>query len=87
MLSGDVAADVNSSSSSGAGTIAVLGSGLLVETLVAEELVDEYRLFVHPLVLGSGKRLFREYTAPKRLRLVESAPTSTGVLMLTYENQ
>ena len=87
VLSGDVAADVNSIKQQPGANIAVLGSGLLLETLIEEGLVDEYRLFVHPLVLGSGKRLFREYPAPKRLRLVESASTSTGVLMLTYENQ
>jgi hypothetical protein len=40
---------------------------------------------VHPLVLGTGKRLFRETSHPLPLRLVDSAPTSTGILMLTYE--
>jgi len=87
VLSRDIAAEVLSIKQQTGGNIAVLGSGLLLETLIEEELVDEYRLFVHPLVLGSGKRLFREYTAPKRLRLVQSAPTSTGVLMLVYENE
>jgi dihydrofolate reductase len=61
-----------------------LGSGVLVQALIENEQVDEYRLFVHPLVLGTGKRLFREYPRPLQLRLVDCTPTSTGVLLLTY---
>ena len=66
------------------GGIAVLGSGLLVQTLIAEDLIDEYRLFIHPLVLGKGKRLFRDTPMPVRLRLTDCTPTTTGVLLLTY---
>jgi dihydrofolate reductase len=65
--------------------IQVIGSGELVQALIQHDLVDAYRLMVHPLVLGSGKRLFRQGTAPTRLRLVDTKPTSTGVLILTYE--
>jgi dihydrofolate reductase len=65
--------------------IQVIGSGELVQTLIQHDLVDAYRLMVHPLVLGSGKRLFREGTSTTRLRLVETKPTSTGVMILTYE--
>ena len=65
--------------------IQVIGSGELVQTLIKHDLVDAYRLMVHPLVLGTGKRLFREETPLTRLRLVESKPTTTGVLILTYE--
>jgi dihydrofolate reductase len=64
--------------------IRVIGSGELVQTLNRHGLVDEYQLIVHPLVLGEGKRLFREGTATK-LRLVSSKPTTKGVLILTYE--
>jgi hypothetical protein len=42
---------------------------------------------LHPLVLGTGKRLFREYSHPLRLRLTEYVPTTTGVLLLTYERE
>ena len=65
--------------------IQVIGSGELVQALIRHDLVDTYRLMVHPLVLGAGKRLFREGTAPTKLRLVDTKPTSTGVLILTYE--
>ena len=70
----------------GSGNIAVLGSGVLVQELIANDLVDGYRLFLHPLLLGAGKRLFREMERPRRLRLVECTPTTTGVLMLNYDS-
>jgi dihydrofolate reductase len=84
VLAGDISAEVKNLKQQSGGNIAVLGSGVLLESLIEEDLVDEYRLFVHPLVLGKGKRLFREYSAPKRLQLVDSTPTATGVLMLSY---
>jgi dihydrofolate reductase len=64
--------------------IAVLGSGDLVRTLIRHDLVDEYFLVVFPIVLGSGKRLFREAGQARRLRLVDSKATSTGGVILTY---
>lgn len=85
MLEGELAPAVRRLKSSGDGHIVVLGSGKLVEALQAADLVDEYKLFVHPLLLGTGKRLFRDLPAPKRLRLVSCTPTATGVLMLDYE--
>lgn len=65
--------------------IAVLGSGQLVQTLMKEDLVDEYFLTVYPIVLGRGKRLFRDPDQMARLRLVESDTTGTGGVMLTYQ--
>ncbi len=47
--------------------------------------VDEYRLMIHQIVMGEGKRLFRNDTAPAKLRLIESTPTSTGVVIARYE--
>ncbi len=49
-------------------------------------LVDGYRLFLHPLLLGSGKRLFTQLDQPRRLRLLDVQPTTTGVVMLSYES-
>jgi dihydrofolate reductase len=65
--------------------IQVIGSGELVQTLIKHRLVDQYQIMIHPLVLGGGKRLFRDGTSPSKLRLVSSKPTTTGVLILTYE--
>jgi dihydrofolate reductase len=63
----------------------VPGSWNLIQTLLAADLVDEFRLMIFPLVLGSGKRLFDDGAIPAGLRLVDSKPSSTGVLMTTYE--
>jgi dihydrofolate reductase len=85
VLDGDVAESVAQLKVEGEGDICVLGSGLLVQTLIEHDLIDEYRLFVHPLVLGTGKRLFRAAPRPLPLRLSECAQTATGVVMLAYE--
>ncbi|GAA1639417.1 dihydrofolate reductase family protein [Catellatospora bangladeshensis] len=85
VLDGDLAPAVRRLKAEGEGVLAVLGSGALVQELIAHDLVDGYRLFVHPLLLGTGKRLFRERPRPQRLTLVDCTPTSTGVLMLGYD--
>ena len=64
--------------------LAVLGSGDLLQTLMAQELVDEYLLMIHPLVLGSGQRMFPDGGPPLNLKLAESITTTTGVVMATY---
>jgi dihydrofolate reductase len=63
----------------------VHGSGNLIQTLMRHNLVDEYRLWVFPLVIGSGKRLFSDGTIPGGLRLVENKVSTTGVVIGTYE--
>jgi dihydrofolate reductase len=85
VLGGDLVGSVAELKADGEGFISVLGSGELVQTLIAHGLVDDYRLFVHPLVLGTGKRLFRETPRPIPMRLVDCTPTTTGVLLLSYE--
>jgi dihydrofolate reductase len=85
VLDGDLAAALPRLKAEGDGTIAVLGSGALVQQLTAFELVDGYRLFLHPLLLGTGKRLFNELDQPRRLRLLGVEPTTTGVVMLSYD--
>ena len=84
VLQGDLAPAVRGLKEAGEGTIAVLGSGVLVQELAALGLVDGYRLFLHPLVLGSGKRLFAQTEKPRALRLLGVEATSTGVVMLSY---
>jgi len=63
----------------------VHGSGNLIQTLMRHGLVDQYRLWVFPLVIGSGKRLFADGTIPGALRLVDSKVSTTGVVIGTYE--
>jgi dihydrofolate reductase len=84
LIEGDVPGAVAELKQQPGGNIAVLGSGELVRTLVAHDLVDEYFLVVFPIVLGSGKRLFGAAEQPRRLRLVDCRTTGTGGVMLTY---
>ncbi|MBI5304935.1 MAG: dihydrofolate reductase [Chloroflexi bacterium] len=65
--------------------IGVAGSPTLVRSLLQNDLLDELILMVHPVVVGNGKRLFKDGGALKRLRLVDSKATRTGVMLLTYE--
>ena len=85
VLKGDIVEAVRGLKAQGTGFLTVLGSGEFVQSLIANELIDTYRIMLHPLVLGTGKRLFREYPNPVRLRLTACTPTTTGVLILTYE--
>ena len=63
----------------------VHGSANLIQTLLGHNLVDQYRLWLFPVVLGSGKRLFADGTVPSGLKLVDSQVSSTGVVLATYE--
>jgi dihydrofolate reductase len=65
--------------------IQVPGSQNFIQTLLKHDLIDEYRLFVFPVALGTGKRLFADGTIPTNLKLVASETSSTGVAMNTYE--
>ncbi|WP_244928763.1 dihydrofolate reductase family protein [Nocardioides sp. W7] len=85
LLDGELEAAVGELKASGDGDLAVLGSGNLVEQLLRRDLVDELRLFLHPLLLGTGKRLFRELPAPRPLALTASGTTSRGTVVLSYE--
>ena len=63
----------------------VFGSGQLVHTLMQHDLIDEYRLMVHPVLLGSGKRLFSDGSEKKVLRLVDTRTFSSGIIVLSYQ--
>jgi dihydrofolate reductase len=65
----------------------VLGSGELVRSLMERDLVDRYVLLIHPLVLGSGRRLFHDGGPSAALRLVDAKPTTTGVVIATYQKE
>ena len=84
ILSSDFSASVRELKEVEAGDIAVLGSGNLCRQLLAENLVDELRLFIHPLLLGTGKRLFGELPMPTNLELKSVAQTDLGTVALVY---
>lgn len=81
----DVVDAVRALKHEGDGELQVHGSPGLAQTLIANDLVDEYRLWVHPVVLGSGKRLFGPGAVPAALKLSGTKATSTGVVVHTYE--
>jgi dihydrofolate reductase len=85
LLSGDAAAAVASLKREREGNLVVLGSGRLVQSLLSADLIDELVLTIHPLVLGSGQRLFTDGGAPAKLRLVDTVTTTTGVIIATYQ--
>ena len=85
LLSGDLAAKVSALRDRTDGVIAVLGSGELVRWLAEQELIDEYLMLIHPLVLGSGTRLFPEKGPRRPLRLTDAVVTTTGVVIATYD--
>jgi len=64
--------------------LTILGSGQLIASLMRRNLIDEYMLLVHPLVLGTGRRLFDDGGAFAKLQLVDSVPTTKGVIIATY---
>jgi dihydrofolate reductase len=85
LLEGDVAKAIAELKEQPGGNLVVLGSGELVQTLMENDLVDRYELMIVPIVLGSGKRLFRDGSAKRELRLVDSKTTATGMIVATYE--
>ncbi len=84
VIRGDVAGQVAKLKEQRGGDILVAGSGQLARTLLQEDLVDELRLMVFPVVLGSGKRLFEDGLDQTSLRLVDARPVGAGVLILRY---
>jgi dihydrofolate reductase len=85
LLEGDAAEAVAGLKEQPGNDLAVLGSGELVRSLMRRDLVDEYVLMIHPLVLGSGRRLFTDGSAFAALRLVDTVTTTTGVIIATYQ--
>lgn len=85
LITGDVAEAVRRLKDEPGDEIQVHGSCDLIQTLLRESLVDEMRLWIFPVVLGSGKRLFADGTIPGALKLVSSKSSSTGVTVNTYD--
>ena len=85
LLRGDLTEELPRLKQEAGQDILIFGSGQLVHTLHERGLIDEYRLMVFPVVLGSGKRLFPDGDEKKALRLVESKTFTSGVVLLTYQ--
>jgi len=67
------------------GDLVIMGSGQLIRSLLPHALIDEYLLMIHPLVLGSGQRLFEHDNHALKLRLADSIAISTGVVLAIYQ--
>jgi dihydrofolate reductase len=85
LIEGDAAEGIATLKQQDGPELQVHGSGNLIQTLIRNNLVDEYRLWVFPLVIGTGKRLFADGTIPAGLRLVDHQVSTTGVTIGTYE--
>jgi dihydrofolate reductase len=85
LIEGDVPTGVARLKEQDGPELQVHGSADLIQTLLEHDLVDEFRLYIYPLVLGKGKRLFGEGTIPANLKLTDSKVSSTGVMVNTYE--
>ena len=84
MIKSDVVNQISRLKAAERGDILVAGSGKLVHTLFQHHLVDELRLMVFPILIGGGRRLFKDGGDKVPLRLVESKPVGSGVLTLVY---
>lgn len=85
VIPGDVAEAVAKMKQQPGDDILIYGSGTLVQTLFERDLIDEYRLMLHPIVVGHGGRLFANGVSSKTLRLANSTMLSSGVVVLSYE--
>src|ERR671921_1575892 len=85
LIKGDVAEEISKLKQQPGKDISITGSPTLVRSLLEVDLLDELRLMLHPIVVGSGKRLFEEGSDQKALELLDSKTFSTGVLYLTYQ--
>jgi dihydrofolate reductase len=86
LIEGDVAVAVAKLKDEEGPELQVLGSAELLQTLLANGLVDEYRLWIFPVVAGPGKRLFGDGSQPAGLRLTSSTTSPSGVIVATYES-
>ena len=87
LLKGDVPGVVAALKNQQEKDVVVLGSGELLQTLMKHNLIDLYILLIHPLVLGTGTHLFRDGISYSKLQLVDTKPTTTGVLIARYQPQ
>jgi dihydrofolate reductase len=85
LIEGDAAEGIAALKQSDGPELQVHGSENLIQTLLRHRLIDQYRLWVFPLVIGSGKRLFADGTVPSGLKLIDSKVSTTGVVIGTYE--
>ena len=85
LIKGNLSNEINTLKKQSGKNIGVSGSPTLVRSLLQDDLLDELKLMIHPVIVGKGKRLFTEDVDLKKLQLVDSKVTSKGVAILTYQ--
>jgi dihydrofolate reductase len=85
LIKGNVAGEIAKLKQQPGGNIGMTGSATLIQILMQADLIDEYQLFVHPIVVGNGKRLFKDGATNSALKLVGNRTFSGGVILLTYQ--
>lgn len=85
LIKGDVVQEIKMLKEQNGPELQVYGSGNLIQTLLKNDMVDEFRLKIFPITLGTGKRLFADGTIPAGLKLIDSRTSTTGVIVATYE--
>lgn len=85
LIKGNLAKEINALKKQSGKNIGVSGSPTLVRSLLQEDLLDELQLMIHPVVVGKGKRLFTEDVNLKRMKLIDTKVTGTGVVIVTYQ--
>lgn len=84
-ITGDVVSEIKKLKEQNGPDLWVWGSGNLIQTLLKNDLIDRMHLWIHPITIGSGKRLFAEGTQPRNFKLIESKISATGIIFTTYE--
>ncbi len=85
-ITGDVVKQIQKLKQEDSPDLWVYGSGNLIQTLLRHSLIDRMHLWIHPITIGQGKKLFAEGTQPEKFKLVDSKISTTGVIFATYEN-
>jgi len=85
LVHGDIPAAVAELKQDPGGNLVIMGSGELIRSLLPHGLIDEYLLIIHPLVLGSGQRMFEHDDHVAKLQLLDSTATTTGAILATYQ--
>jgi dihydrofolate reductase len=86
LLKGDISESVAKLKQQSDKDIVILGSGVLIQSLMKHNLIDQFMLLIHPLILGSGRRMFPDGSPFASLKLVDTKTTSTGVVIATYQS-
>ena len=85
LIKGNIVEEISKLKEQPGQNLLIYGSGELIQTLMQHDLIDEYHFIINPVIVGSGKRLFKDQSNTKALKLIETITTSSGVVILSYQ--